>query len=261
MNPRVDWRAPVRRGRATRPAASTPRTRTPSSRGRGCRNAAPSPRPSPTRRSADVEGSPAGAGPSGAQAPVAQRSRINKRKRSIQQRLDQQVLEEAEHEARLEESQLETDFNTPEATIMANRKENLELQEKMEEARKKVKLEKLDLNIKTALERFDFAKASLTMSAAAKIKLVEDDYAKGQLEREKERRQIEKDEKKMQDTLNRSKTDYAIFHANDSNALENIVAAVQAPPDTEDPHDQDRDDQDTDEEEEEDQDQEDEDTE
>ena len=208
-----------------------------------------------------MEGSPAGAGPSGAQAPVAQRSRINKRKRSIQQRLDQQVLEEAEHEARLEESQLETDFNTPEATIMANRKENLELQEKMEEARKKVKLEKLDLNIKTALERFDFAKASLTMSAAAKIKLVEDDYAKGQLEREKERRQIEKDEKKMQDTLNRSKTDYAIFHANDSNALENIVAAVQAPPDTEDPHDQDRDDQDTDEEEEEDQDQEDEDTE
>ena len=99
------------------------------------------------------------------------------------------------------------------------------------------------------------------MSAAAKIKLVEDDYAKGQLEREKERRQIEKEEKKMQDTLNRSKTDYAIFHANDSNALENIVAAVQAPPDTEDPHDQDRDDQDTDEEEEEDQDQEDEDTE
>ena len=171
------------------------------------------------------------------------------------------MLEEAEHEARLEESQLETDFNTPEATIMANRRENLELQEKMEEARKKVKLEKLDLNIKTALERFDFAKASLTMSAAAKIKLVEDDYAKGQLEREKERRQIEKDEKKMQDTLNRSKTDYAIFHANDSNALENIVAAVQAPPDTEDPHDQDRDDQDTDEEEEEDQDQEDEDTE
>ena len=165
------------------------------------------------------------------------------------------MLEEAEHEARLEESQLETDFNTPEATIMANRKENLELQEKMEEARKKVKLEKLDLNIKTALERFDFAKASLTMSAAAKIKLVEDDYAKGQLEREKERRQIEKDEKKMQDTLNRSKTDYAIFHANDSNALENIVAAVQAP-EMEDSHDQDSHDQDTDEEEEEDQDRE-----
>ena len=163
------------------------------------------------------------------------------------------MLEEAEHEACLEESQLETDFNTPEATIMANRKENLELQEKMEEARKKVKLEKLDLNIKTALERFDFAKASLTMSAAAKIKLVEDDYAKGQLEREKERRQIEKDEKKMQDTLNRSKTDYAIFHADNYNALENLVASVQAPEMEED---QDQEEEEEEEEDEEDQDQE-----
>ena len=59
----------------------------------------------------------------------------------------------------------------------------------------------------------------------------------------------------MQDTLNKSKTDYAIFHASDYNALENLVAAVQAP-ETEDSHDQDSHDQDTDEEEEEDQDQE-----
>ena len=183
------------------------------------------------------------------------RSRINKRKRSIQQRLDQQVLEEAEHEARLEESQLEDDFNTPEATILANRKKNLELQEKMDGTRKKVILEKIDHNIKTTLERFDFAKASLSTSAAAKIKSVEDGYARRQLERERERRGIEKEEKKMQDTLNKSKTDYAIFHAGDYNALENLVAAVQAP-ETEDSHDQDSHDQDTDEEEEEDQDQE-----
>ena len=157
------------------------------------------------------------------------RSGINKRKRSIQQRLDQQVLEEAEHEARLEESQLEDEFDTPEATILANRKRNLELQEQMDETRKKVTLEKIDQNIKATLERFDYAKASLSTSAAAKIKKVEDDYAKKQLERDRERRAIEKEEKKRQDTLNRSKTDYAIFHADTYNGLESLVASVQAP--------------------------------
>ena len=104
------------------------------------------------------------------------RSGINKRKRSIQQRLDQQVLEEAEHEARLEESQLEDEFDKPENTILANRKRNLELQEQMDETRKKVTLKKIDQNIKATLERFDYAKASLSTSAAAKIKKVEDDH-------------------------------------------------------------------------------------
>ena len=186
------------------------------------------------------------------------RSGINKRKRSLQQRLDQQVLEEAEHEARLEESQLEDEFEKPEATILAYRKKSLQLQEQMDETRKKVTLEKIDQNIKATLERFDYAKASLSTSAAAKIKSVEDRYARKQLEREKERRQIEKEEKELQDALHKGKTDYAIFHASDNAALENLIAAVQAP-ETEDSHDQDQDDQDTDEEEEEDQDQEDED--
>ena len=158
------------------------------------------------------------------------RSGINKRKRcSIQQGLDQQVLEVAEHEARLEESQLEEEFDAPEATILANRRRTLELQEQMDESRRKITLEKIDQNIKATLERFDYAKASLSTSAAAKIKKVEDDYAKKQLERDRERRAIEKEEKKRQDTLNRSKTDYAIFHADTYNGLESLVASVQAP--------------------------------
>ena len=262
MNPRVDLRAPAGRGRPARPTSSTPRTRrtsSPRSRSRrGGRSAAPSPRASPPRRPADVEGSAAGAGPSGAQAPVVQRSRSNKRKRSIQRRLNQQVIEEAEHEARLEESQLEDDFNTPEATILSNRRTNLDLQEEMDSKRRRVILTKIENNTKATLERFDFAKTSLNTSAAAKIKSVEDSYARRQLEQEKERRVIEKEEKDLQDTLNKSKTDYAIFHASDNAALENLIAAVQAP-ETEDSHDQDSHDQDTDEEEEEDQDQEDED--
>ena len=181
------------------------------------------------------------------------RSGSNKRKRSLQQGLDHQVIEEADHAARLEESQLEDEFEKPEAKILAYRKKSLELQEQMDETWKKVTLEKIDQNIKATLERFDYAKASLSTSAAAKIKSVEDRYARKQLEREKERRQIEKEEKELQDALHKGKTDYAIFHASDNAALENLVASVQAP-ETEDSHDQD-----TEEEEEEDQDQEDED--
>ena len=187
---------------------------------------------------------------------MVQSSRSTKRKRSIQRRLDQQVIEQAEHEARLEESQLEDDFNTPGSTILSNRRTNLDLEEKMDNKRRRVILTKIEDTTKATLERFDFAKTSLSTSAAAKIKSVEDRYARRQLEREKERRQIEKEEKDLQDTLNKGKTDYAIFHASDNAALENLVASVQAP-ETEDAHDQDEDEED--EEEEEDQDQEDED--
>ena len=160
---------------------------------------------------------------------MVQSSRSTKRKHSIQRRLDDQVIEQAEHEARLEESQLEDDFNTPEATILSNRRTNLDLQEEMDSKRRRVVLTKIENHVKATLERFDFAKTSLSTSAAAKIKSVEDDYARRQLERDRERRGIEKEEKKRQDTLNRSKTDYAIFHADNYNGLENLVAAVQAP--------------------------------
>ena len=139
------------------------------------------------------------------------------------------MIEEADHAARLEESQLEDEFEKPEAKILAYRKKSLELQEKMDEDRRKLTLEKLNQGIEATLERFDYARDSLTTAAAAKVKKVEDDYAKKQLERAKERRAIEREEKKRQDKLNRSKTDYAIFHAGDYNALENLVSAVQAP--------------------------------
>ena len=66
-----------------------------------------------------MEGSSEGAGPSGAQPAVVPRSGSNKRKRSLQQGLDNQVIEEADHAARLEESQLEDDFEKPEAKILA----------------------------------------------------------------------------------------------------------------------------------------------
>ena len=158
------------------------------------------------------------------------RSGINKRKRdSIQHVLDQQVLEVAKHEARLEESQLEEEFDAPSASILTFRRGILEHQERMAESRRKITLEKIKENIEATLERFDYAKASLNESAAARIKEVEDEHAKKQLEHDRERRAIEKEEKKRRDSLNRSKADYTIFHSDTCNGLENLVATVQNP--------------------------------
>ena len=176
-----------------------------------------------------MEGSSEGAGPSGAQPAVVPRSGSNKRKRSLQQGLDTQIIEEADHAALLEESQREDDFEKPTSKILAYRKKSLELLEKMDEARRKLTLEKLNQGVEATLERFDEARDSLTNAAAAKVKKVEDDYAKIQLERAKERQAIEKEEKKHKDDLNRSRTDYALFHADTHNGLDNFVATVQTP--------------------------------
>ena len=207
-----------------------------------------------------MEGSSEGAGPSGAQPAVVPGSGSNKRKRSLQQGLNTQIIEEADHAARLEESQREDDFEKPAARLLAYRKQSLELLEKMDEARRKLTLEKLNQGIEATLERFDDARDSLTNAAAAKVKKVEDDYAKKQLERAKERQAIEKEEKKRKDDLNRSRTDYALFHADTYNGLDNFVTTVQSPEmeqeeDLEEEEmDDDEDDQEEDQEEEEDED-------
>ena len=188
-----------------------------------------------------MEGSSDGAGPSGAQPAVEPRSG-NKRKR-LQQGLDDQVIDEADEAARLEESQLEEDFEKPEAKILTYRKKSLELREKVDEARKKLKLEKLNQGIDKTLERFDDARESLTNAAAAKVRKVEDDYAKKQLERAKERQAIEKEEKRHKDNLNRSRQEYALFHDEDTYSLDNLVTMVQTP-EVEQEEDQDEEDDD-----------------
>ena len=255
MNPRVQMRAPAARGRSrgrsTNPALSTPRSsRTSSPRTtprRGGLSASPSP-----RRPVDAEGSEDGAGPSGLQAPVApgERTRAVKRKRSIQTLLNRQVLEQAEHEAKLEESQNDEDFNQPEWRILSNRRANVKMMGDMDSKRKETLLTMIEKNVKAAMARFTFAMSSLDQSAAIKIQTVEDDHARRELERKKELLAIAREEKKLRDTLNQSKQDYTVYHAQDNAVIEDMVASIQAL-EQEDTQEQDEDD----EEEEEDEDQ------
>ena len=165
-----------------------------------------------------------------------ERSRPQKRKRSVQRQLNQQVLELAEHEARLEESQLEEE-NQLEARILGNRRANLEMKEEMDSKRKKTLLTKLEDNVMAALARLDFAAASLNQSIAAKIKDVEDSHTRREIERKKELLKIDKEEKDLKDALDRSKQDYALYHTQDHAFLEDMVMTIQA----QEPEDQDQD--------------------
>ena len=184
-----------------------------------------------------------------------ERSRPQKRKRSVQRQLNQQVLELAEHEARLEESQLEEE-NQLEARILGNRRANVEMEEEMDSKRKKTLLTKLEDNVMATLARFDFATASLNQSIAIKIKAVEDSHTRRENERKKEMLVIAKEERDLKDALDRSKQDYAVYHAQDHAVLEDMVASIQ----TSEPEDmQDQDEDEEEEEEDEDQDQDDDD--
>ena len=168
-----------------------------------------------------------------------ERSRPQKRKRSVQRQLNQQVLELAEHEARLEESQLEEE-NQLEARILGNRRANLEMKEEMDSKRKKTLLTKLEDNVMAIQARFDFAAASLNQSIAAKIKEVEDSHTRRKIERKKELLKIDKEEKDLKDALDRSKQHYALYHTQDHTFLEDMVMAIQAQ-EPEDMQDQDQD--------------------
>ena len=185
-----------------------------------------------------------------------ERIRAQKRKRSIQEQLNRQVLEQAEHEAVLEESQNEEDFSRYEARILSNRRANLEMQDEMDSKRKRTLLTKLEDNVKAALARLNFATASLNQSIAIRIKSVEDNHTRREIERKKELLVIAKEEKDLKDALDRSKQDYAVYHAQDHAVLEDMVASIQ----TSEPEDmQDQDEDEEEEEEDEDQDQDDDD--
>ena len=145
-------------------------------------------------------------------------------------------MELAEHEARLEESQLEEE-NQLEARILGNRRANLEMKEEMDSKRKKTLLTKLEDNVMAIQARFDFAAASLNQSIAAKIKDVEDSHTRRKIERKKELLKIDKEEKDLKDALDRSKQDYALYHTQDHAFLEDMVMTIQA----QEPEDQDQD--------------------
>ena len=72
-----------------------------------------------------------------------ERRSVQKRKRSIQRQMDMQVLEEAETEARLDESVMDEEIVQPETKVFEIRRQRIRLEMAIAAAKKKTLLQKL----------------------------------------------------------------------------------------------------------------------
>ena len=154
---------------------------------------------------------------------------MQKRRRSIQRSLDQQVLQEAETEAKLEESVMEEEIVEREREVFENRRQNVQLEMGIAAARKRMRLQKLADRVESALDRLTYAKESLQTNSAKKIKLIEDQYTREKAAHEKELQHIATEEESKKDSHRLRRRDRQSFLARDANkAEEDLVAGIQA---------------------------------
>ena len=154
---------------------------------------------------------------------------MQKRKRSIQRSIDEQVLQEAETEAKLEESVMSEEIVSRESKVFENRRENVRLEMEIAAARKKTLLQKLADKVESALDRLAFATESLQKNSAKKIQLIEDQYTREKAVNERELQHIAMEEENKKDSHRLRRRDRLIFHARDANkAEEDLVAGIQA---------------------------------
>ena len=177
---------------------------------------------------------------------------MQKRRRSIQRSIDLQVLQEAETEAKLEESVMEEEIVSRESQVFENRRQNVRLEMGIAAARKKMLLQKLASKVKSALDRLAFAQESLQQNSARKIQEIEDKYAREEDINERKLQKIAAEEETKKNIHKRRRRDHLIFHARDINkAEEDLIAGIQAS-ETEEPLSEDEDQEDQDEEDDED---------
>ena len=154
---------------------------------------------------------------------------MQKRRRSIQRSIDLQVLQEAENDARLEESVMAEEIVDRENQVFENRRQNVRLEMGISASRKKMQLHKLGLKVGSVLDRLAFAKESLEKSSARKIKDIEDEYTREKAAYEKELQRIENEEENKKDCHRLMRRHRQSFHARDLNkAEEDLVARIQS---------------------------------
>ena len=154
---------------------------------------------------------------------------MQKRKRSIQRSIDEQVLQEAETEAKLEESVMDEEIVSRESKVFENRRQNVRLEMEIAAARKKMLLQKLASKVKSALDRLAFATESLQRNSARKIQQIEDKYAREEAINERELQHIATEEETKKDSHRLRRRDRLSFYARDANkAEEDLVAGIQA---------------------------------
>ena len=154
---------------------------------------------------------------------------MQKRKRSNQRSIDLQVLQEAETEAKLEESVMDEEIVSRESQVFENRRQNVRLEKAIAAARKKMVLQKLASNVESSLDRLAFATESLQKNSAKKIQRIEDQYSRAKAANERELQHIATEEESKKDSHRLRRRDRLSFHARDANkAQEDLVAGIQA---------------------------------
>ena len=183
----------------------------------------------------------AGAGPSGLQlnastsraalTPEQQQKEKKKKKRrtSIQRFLNSRVMEEAETEARLEESKKVETIFSKEIQLFENRREAIRLARTIEAAKRDNVLQVMGNAVQESLERLNFARDTLQEDSARKVKMVEDDFSREEAAHLRDLQLIDAEEKATRNSHRLSIIDHEVFHTRDTEqAGEMLVEAIQA---------------------------------
>ena len=149
--------------------------------------------------------------------------------------MDMQVLEEAETEARLDESVMDEEIVQPETKVFEIRRQKIRLEMAIAATKKKTLLLKISTKVKSALDRLAYASESLNTSSAHKIQTIEDQAAREQAQHERELLHINTEQQNKADSHVLRRRDRQVFHGRDvAQAEEDLIASVQAS-ETEDP--------------------------
>ena len=149
--------------------------------------------------------------------------------------MDLQVLEEAETEAKLDESVMDEDVIQKENKIFDIRRQKIRLEMSLAATKKNTLLLKIETKVKSALDRFEYASDSLRTSSARKIQTIEDQAARENAQHQMELLHINTEQQNQANSHVLRRRDRQVFHGRDiAQAEEDLVHNVQAS-ETEDP--------------------------
>ena len=149
--------------------------------------------------------------------------------------MDLQVLEEAETEAKLDESVMEEDVIQKENKIFDIRRQRIRLEMSLAATKKTTLLLKIETKVKSALDRFEYTSDSLRTSSARKIQTIEDQAARANAQHQMELLHINTEQQNHANSHVMRRRDRQVFRGRDiAQAEEDLIHNVQAS-ETEDP--------------------------
>ena len=143
--------------------------------------------------------------------------------------MDLQVLEEAETEAKLDESVMDEDVIQKENKIFDIRRQKIRLEMSLADTKKNTLLLKIETKVKSALDRFEYASDSLRTSSARKIQTIEDQAARENAQHQMELLHINTEQQNHANSHVLRRRDRQVFHGRDiAQAEEDLIHNVQA---------------------------------